>query len=127
MNDGRQVQEALRQALNKKSGSLDAATLARLHQAREAALAAIDRRSWMDRLMPDPWPRPAVGLAGLLVAIVGLTVWLQAPPATDPLGLVAEAADIAVDMAVADVDVELLEEIDFYGWLALMEDDGDSA
>lgn len=85
---------------------LDAATRSRLTQARYAALqAARARAHWANW----KWGLPA-GLAAVLALSV-LTNWRTADPpvpnALDDLSIVA-----------ASDNLELLEDVDFYAWLA---------
>lgn len=127
MNENQRLDDAVKRALDEHSESLDGATLSRLRQARAAALDQVDGVSRPRRLLADHRFLPAAGLAGLLAAVIGLSVWLQRPAPFDPLDTIADTPDLPVDIAVADVDVELLEEIDFYDWLTLMETNGDSA
>jgi|AMFO01.1.fsa_nt_gi hypothetical protein len=101
----------IRRALDEKAEGLDAATLSRLRQARERALA---RRpgtpGWL------AWPgggaaRWAGALAGVALLVVGWTVWRQAteralPVAGDDLEVLASAEDL-----------RLYQELDFYLWL----------
>lgn len=85
---------------------LDAATRSRLTQARYAALQAVRARAhWANW----KWGLPA-GLAAVLALSV-LTNWRTAEPpvpnALDDLSIVA-----------ASDNLELLEDVDFYAWLA---------
>jgi len=102
----------IRRALDEKAEGLDAATLSRLRQARERALA---RRPGSPGRLAWPgggaarWAGALAGVALLLVA--GWTVWRQAagpalPVAGDDLEVLASAEDLS-----------LYQELDFYLWL----------
>ena len=101
----------IRRALDEKAEGLDAATLSRLRQARERALA---RRPGIPGRLA--WPgggaaRWAGALAGVALLVVGWMVWRQAteralPVAGDDLEVLASAEDL-----------RLYQELDFYLWL----------
>jgi len=92
---------------------LDAETLSRLRQARTRALGKRQRRAiWY-------WPAAGALAAGLLV----LVLYPEEPP---PLPSIYEDP---VQQAAAE-DLELLEDLEFYAWLALEEEgaaDGDQS
>ena len=127
MNDKRPLDETLKQALDTRSESLDNDTLSELRRARMAAVDAATRPSLLDRFRFNSWALPAGAVATLFAAAIGLGVWLHTPTSDDvtiePRG---STAIVMVELAAADVDIALLEEIDFYDWLVLFENDGDS-
>ena len=84
------------------------------------------RSTWQHSPLPA-WALPGAALASLAAVALGLAVWLNTPPENDIAGTVAATPAALVEMAANDVDIELLEEIEFYDWLMLMQDDGDSA
>ena len=53
--------------------------------------------------------------------------WMRAPAPELDVPALVDAEEIPVELAEADVELELLEEIDFYDWLMLAQDSGDSA
>ncbi len=100
--------------LDQSTENLDAATLSRLNRARQQALARRRARHplWLGL--------GAVGAAAALVLGLGLARHaggpLSALPAQNPA---SAAADVAADGLLADEDnAELVEDLDFYAWLA---------
>jgi len=105
----------LKQALNQKADTLDAATLSRLHRARVQALETA----------PPWWKQPAVyapvlASTAAIAAYVLLSTYymghnlIQTTVSSDPVE--------AMEIISLDVDLELVEELDFYDWLAQQED-----
>lgn len=127
MKQGQPLEDALKRALDAQTESLDGATLHRLRRARETALDRVGGTPRRGRLWSGRWLVPVAGLAGLLAGVVGLSVWLQSSTPSDPAEVITAAAGLPIEIVTADVDVELLEELDFYDWLMLMETNGDSA
>lgn len=104
MNDP--IETRLRQALDERAESLDAATRSRLRRAREEALAS----ARPGRPFPAPAPLLAGGLA-LALLLVGVLAWRAwqappAPPAMEDLELLASGEEL-----------ELYRDLDFYLWL----------
>jgi hypothetical protein len=127
MKEGQEFEQAVRQALDAQSESLDGATLYRLRRARATALDQGGGVSGVGRRRPGHWLMPVAGVAGLLAGVVGLSVWLQSSAPSDPVDAIINAEGTPIEVVTADVDVELLEDLDFYDWLMLMETNGDSA
>ncbi len=109
----------LRQALDRRAEGLDAATLSRLRQARERALARWhDTGRW--RLLGRwlaiwngapgvaPW---AAGLAGVTALVVGLAIW----HGTGDQGWPMIGDDLEV--LASNEDLMLYQDLDFYLWL----------
>ncbi len=127
MTEENGLESQLRKALDSRTDALGADSLSRLRQARHHALES--------RLDQNTWQRPSVSrrvlpggaLASLLAVAFGLSVWLDQPTTTDIANAMDTAPAALIEMAAGDVDIELLEEIEFYDWLVLMQDDGDSA
>lgn len=99
--------------LDDSTRALDAATLSRLHRAREAALAQTASRR----------RRVKVGIAGALAAAAALALAIglhhrrtatESTPA--PASAALEAGDL--DLVGSDDDaLDLYENLDFYAWL----------
>lgn len=89
--------------------ALDAATRSRLTQARYAALeqhaALVRDRGWRRSLLP-----------GAVAAATALVAWLvvQAPVPSEP---VQQASLGDLEILLGEEDLELLEDLEFYGWL----------
>jgi hypothetical protein len=110
----------LGQRLRDSADELDAQTRSRLNQARQAALQEIrPRRAWLGA--------PALaGLATAAVAIIAVSLWQpasQAPQPLVPAGI--ESADL--ELLMAEESLDMLEDLEFYTWLATAELDGGSA
>jgi hypothetical protein len=90
--------------------ALDAATRSRLTQARARALEELAGRrglSWSPRWLVPAGAAAAAALAAWLV-LVG------PEPADEPL----QAADFGdLELLLAEEDLEMIEELDFYAWL----------
>lgn len=93
---------------------LDANTRSRLNRRRQAALAELNRGSLR------PWQRwaPAGGLAA---AALVFFAWTARQPAVD-VAISPEAADFEILMNTDDL--EMLEELEFYSWMELDEENG---
>ena len=105
------LQNQLKQALDERARDLDGATLSRLRQARATAMAQhASRRS--------RWLQPAwLGAAGL--AAVALVAVLMFPRLPSPGGLDGlDSTGEALEIATLDVDLEVIEDLDFYEWLS---------
>ncbi len=101
--------------IESKSATLDGATSSKLHQARSAALEQAKNTQW--NWMP---------LGGAVTAAALLTVILQVGPdwrntlVTEPLPQLVDAEPANIDdleLLASAVDLELLEELEFYMWL----------
>lgn len=101
--DDRELTDRLRQMLDRSTAELDAVTLARLRAARRRALdSPPPRRIWL----------AAGGIsAAALAAGLAAVLWLSPAAAPAPTGL--EQLDL-----LAEADLELVDDIDFYRWLA---------
>lgn len=90
--------------------SLDAATLSKLNQGRQAALAELHGR----RALWYRWA-PLAGVAAALVVAVMLAVPRtgveQSFPAND------------MDILLGEESIEMLEDLEFYAWLDTQEED----
>jgi len=93
----------VRTELDRRSGTLDELTVARLRAARHRALeAAPPRRRWF----------LAGGIAAA-TALSGVIAVLVITPATAPLATGLEQIEL-----LADADPDLYKELEFYRWLA---------
>lgn len=90
--------EKIRQQLEQHAGTVDDATTARLAAARESALARQARpaRHWL----------PLTGLAAAAAVLLAVLLVHQTP-----------APDRGWDPLLAQDDIDLIEELDFYAWL----------
>ena len=120
------LEKTIRLGLDRRTQRLDAHTLSRLRQARAAALAGHGQRAWYQRFEFPAWALPAGGLAALCGIAVGLLVWLQPSTQEFQLQALARVDTVLVEMAEAELDIELIEEIEFYDWLMLAQANGDS-
>jgi hypothetical protein len=92
---------------------LDARTRSRLTQARHAAVATLARHR-------DPFPRrwllPVAGLA--TAALVAVVVVFNLDPAANEHRLAAASLAVEdMDILSGPVNIELLEDMEFYAWL----------
>jgi hypothetical protein len=113
--DDEQLAERAGRMLRQGAEGLDAATRSRLNRARQAALAEFDRGGAATHRFPARWN---TGVAFAAVAAIALGIGVTArgplwPPA--PAARSAEAAE--VDLLLADENLEMLDELDFYDWL----------
>lgn len=101
--------ERIRQQLDHSTRDLDAATLSRLNQARQAALQAARQPK------PRPWVWPAT-LAGAFSLALAVAIWPRVvPQSVLPPDGAASADDFS--MLAGEEQLELYEELDFYAWL----------
>ncbi len=107
----------LKTALDEGTGRLDGHVLSRLNQARHAALeelSAVRPRRWL-------WV-PVAAVATVAATVVVLRL---AGPGRVPDGLPAVASQVDdLEIMLAEEDLELLEELEFYAWLDLQGDIG---
>ena len=93
---------------------LDAATLSRLNRARHAALAEIQQptRQWSRWL-------PASGVAAAVLVAV---IVMQNPAGLDE-PLPAAVADM--EILLGEDSIEMLEDLEFYAWIDMLEQEND--
>ncbi|MBF0255687.1 MAG: hypothetical protein HQL47_04345 [Gammaproteobacteria bacterium] len=110
------LQQLVRDGLNQRVASLDGASLSRLNQSRQAALAQLQPRPhwfscwlnrWLNRYGAEVWG-PAV-LASVLLALLLLPLQLQSPGA-EPLP--SDAVILALDEGY-----DYIDELEFGLWL----------
>ncbi len=107
-------EESAKAAFDDSVGRLDAATLSKLNQGRQAALAEIASASPSWR-----WSRwmPATGMAA--AALVAVVV-LRGPAPVDPLdGTNSTVTDFEILMS--DAALDMIEELEFYTWIDVAE------
>ena len=100
-----------RSMLDDSVESLDAATLSKLNQARQRALAAQSQVSFLSS-------RRRIALASLSVVAISALLWMMLPQPSTPVH--SEYAEIPIDdmeILMADTDMELLEDLEFVSWL----------
>jgi len=111
----RRLEQKAAAAFDASVRRLDADTRSRLNRRRQAALAELDDGSFR------PWLQwaPAAGMAA--VAALAVFVWMGRQPGVD-----APASPAAADFEILlnTDDLEMLEELEFYSWMELDEDDG---
>ena len=93
---------------------LDAATLSRLNQGRQRALAELQSA-------PTPWLRwaPAAGVtAAVLVAVM-----VAMPPQGEVEALPSSVADM--EILLGEDSIEMLEELEFYALIDMLEQEND--
>ena len=103
MNDNRQFEQTVKQLLNAQEPDADVSK--RLDVARQAAMAAAapQRQRWM----------PFAAAASVAVAAL-VASFLLIPEPSAPLS--GDAEDF--EMLLVEDNIELLEEMEFYQWLA---------
>jgi len=94
----------VRSHLDESTQAFDAATLSRLNQARQSALATRSRglRSW--------W-LPAAGVAASCALVLAVVAWYPSAHLAGPAATVPDA-EIA-----ADDGIEFYQDLEFYAWL----------
>lgn len=103
----------VRSRLDESTQSLDAATLSRLNQARQAALAQPQVRKLR------AWWLPAAGLAASCALILAVVAWYPSArlaPSVAPVHPVASETEIG-----ADDGIEFYQDLEFYAWLDAQE------
>lgn len=107
--DERFAREAGR-LLREDADGLDAATLSRLNRARQAALAEYEAR----RRRP-PWLRAAwqPTLAVAVVATLAVALWIGRDAGSPP----APEAALDLEVVLAEENLELLGDLEFYAWM----------
>ena len=107
-----QLTRKAKDAFDASVDSLDAATLSRLNRGRQAALAESARpiTQWL-RWMPA---------TGIAAAVLMAVIMLRGPGDIDVIS--APATDL--EILLSEESIEMLEDLEFYSWLATQELDG---
>jgi hypothetical protein len=108
-NDDERLEQSAKAAFDDSVDRLDAATLSKLNQGRQAALAEIAAspgRQWL-RWMP------VTGVA--TAALVAVLVFRGPEQSIEPF----ESDPIATDfeILIGDDELEMIEELEFYSWI----------
>lgn len=104
------------QLLDESVESLDAATLSRLNQARQKALACHHTKAF------SPLQKTAV-FASLAIAAIASLLWLNIPQQAATQQLATSYEDIEILTSYADL--ELLQDLEFVSWLLVEELDAE--
>lgn len=95
---------------------LDAATLSKINQRRQAALAKVGRakpaQAWL-RWMPA---------SGLAAAAVVAVMMMQGPGVID-IPAMPDTAATDFEILLGDEQLEMIEELEFYSWIDMADED----
>jgi len=104
-----QFKNQIKQTLDDSVDNLDAATLSRLNQARHKALES-KQRSYFSSLR-----LPVTALAAITVAVIVGSLWNMQSQSTD--ALIANTSHNDLELLSSNIEINLLEEMDFVTWL----------
>lgn len=104
------LQQELIDALDRRAQDLDGATLSRLRRARAEAIDQAQSASLLQGR--SGWGLAAAGLVTSLLLVTALLPGLFRSTAP------AEADDDLLEIATLDVDLEVVEHLEFYEWLS---------
>ena len=102
--------------------TLDATTRLRLNRARRKALLELRDRSRMQRWIADQWG-PAVGATFIALLAAGLWFGVGMQTASEDMPMQTAGAPVALgdladlDMLLADENLEMIEDLQFYLWM----------
>jgi hypothetical protein len=108
--DRHELEERTRAAFEASVDSLDGRTRSKLAQARHAALAELNAGS-------RTWTRARMALAGATAAGV-LAVWIGFADLGSPTPPAGELPLDDFDLAAEGPNLELLQDVEFYAWIA---------
>ncbi len=108
-----QFERSAKALFDESVDSLDAATLSKLNQGRQAALAAADA--------PRLWLR-WVPAAGMATAVLVAVLVMRGPDMVD-VPFAANPMPGDFEMLMGDDALEMIEELDFYSWIDVAEAD----
>ena len=115
-NDEKRLEQGAKALFDDSVGQLDAATLSKLNQGRQAALAEAAAAG-----MPRQWLRwaPATGMVtAALVAVIVLR-----GPAVDDVPLASDPTPTDFEILMGEDALEMIEELEFYSWIDVAEMD----
>jgi hypothetical protein len=121
LDDDAQLVEGIRRRLDADVAGLDDATVSRLKQARQMALAVAARghHPWWQPSRPvGDWLVPAGAFASVVATAVALTLMVSEPGN----GVAREIDDL--ELLTAGEELELYENLEFYLWLPDREQTG---
>ncbi len=114
--------------LEAEVAALDASTISRLQRARHAAVAEVGPRgSRRGFLAENPWALPIGAIAGFAVIASAPLVVLHSSDSIEPATVAYDETSPWLEIAEADVDLDLLEDLEFYHWLEIAPVDGGSS
>lgn len=114
MNDANKaLEERAKQLFDESVDGLDAATLSRLNQARQQALAASTRR------MPSLARWAPIG--GLATAAAVALLLIQSPTTIE---VPVDAGAVEFELLLSEDSLDMLEDLEFYEWIDLADDVG---
>ena len=108
----------LRERLRGDSAALDARTRSRLNQARQAAVAELNKPGGSPFLRPGGW----MTAGGAVAAAVTVALLLRQGGLSPDIPGYAPAEDI--EIILSEGDLELYEELEFYAWVELQPEVG---
>ncbi|NNF51584.1 MAG: hypothetical protein HKN59_04015 [Gammaproteobacteria bacterium] len=108
----------LREKLRGDMPALDARTRSRLNQARQAAVAELNKPGWSSLLRPGSW----LTAGGAVAAAVTVALLLRQGGLSPDLPVYAPVEDI--EIILSEGDFELYEELEFYAWVELQPEVG---
>lgn len=109
--DDEQLARRAKQLFDESVDSLDARTLSRLNQSRQAALAKAGSRSGFTAL--SPWV-PAASVAA--AAVFAVVLW-TGQTGNDQIMRAGTVSDI--EILLNEDSLEMLDELEFYSWMDL--------
>ena len=114
--DDEELQALTRAALDESVENLDAATLSKLNQARQEAVQATQRTSFL-RLLPV-----AAAAFGLLAVAVALPLLTGSPQGEGDIALIDKTTSITDATTVSESDSAVIEDLDLMLFLIDAED-----
>ncbi len=108
----------LRKRMESGGTALDARTLSKLNQARQAALAGLEKPGWSLMARPGSW----MTAGGTVAAGVMVALLLRQGGLSPEMPGYAPAEDI--EIILSEGDFELYEDLDFYAWVEIQPEVG---